>query len=79
MKKEKGKEKSNVILFELRKKLQEAVASGRFFITITKVIEDKEKRLLDHYTITNQFPTEDIVPTLEHFAKKFIGEDLIGE
>jgi len=74
----KGKEKSNMILFELRKKLQEAVASGRFFITITKVVEEKDSRMLDHYTITNQFPTDDIVPSLEHFAKKFIGEDLIG-
>ena len=71
------KEKSNVVLFELRKKLQDAISSGSFFITITKF--DEKARKLEHYYTLKQFPTDDIVPTLEHFAGQFVEDDLLSE
>ena len=56
----------NIGQFELYKKLQEAVKSGRYMVTITTY--DDKKRRLDHYTVTNHFPREDILPSLEACA-----------
>jgi hypothetical protein len=54
--------------FELRKKLQEAFRSGRYFITITTVSEDGKK--LDHHLSYQNFPSDDLMPTLSHLASK---------
>lgn len=58
--------------FELRKRLQEALASGSYFITVTRVVEEQGR--LEHYYLTRDFPTQDIVPTLEHFAVQVEGQ-----
>lgn len=50
--------------FELRKKLNEAIAKNRYFITITIM----DGRQLHHFTTTRNFPVHDIIPTLEHIA-----------
>ncbi len=54
--------------FELRKKLQEAFRIGRYFITITVVEEEKKK--LDHFYSYQNFPVDDLIPTLAHLAKQ---------
>lgn len=59
-----------VTSFELRKKLNEATTNGKFFITITY----KEGNELKHFMVTNRFPKEDILPTLEHLAQQAIEE-----
>ena len=60
---------------ELRKKLNEATKNGRYFVTITHA-EGKE---LKHFMMTNKFPKEDIIPTLEHFAQQAIEEFSLEE
>ena len=49
--------------FELYKKLQEAVQGGSYLVAVTQF--DKQKREMHHYTITNDFPKNDIIPALE--------------
>lgn len=57
--------------FEMRKRLQEALRSGRYFITITRFEEDTGE--LKHYHIWNEFPTDDIIPSLSHIATEIEG------
>jgi hypothetical protein len=52
--------------FELRRKLQEALAKDSYFITITYT--EKAEGKLHHYYITQRFPKEDLIPALAHFA-----------
>jgi len=52
--------------FELRKKIQEALKSGRYFITVTTLDEETSK--LQHYIIYNDFPDADLIPSLSYIA-----------
>lgn len=56
----------NISQFELRKKIQEAMLSGKYFITIT--IFDKSKKKLNHYYNWQHFPEDDVIPSLSHIA-----------
>ena len=62
----------NVSQFELRKKIQEALLSGEYFITITMV--DKNKKKLNHYFNWQHFPQDDIIPSLSHIAMQIEAE-----
>lgn len=62
---------------EMRKKLQEALASGKFFIRITYMDESlPENEQMQHYYMTRDFPREDIMNSIEHIAKEVMGETL---
>jgi acyl-CoA thioesterase len=61
---------------ELRRKIQESMESGRFFITISYI--DKEE-MVQHYWQTRDFPRDDMMPSLEHIAKKIMPETLEGD
>ena len=67
----------SVSQFELYKKLQEAVKSGSYMVTITAY--NKKKKQLDHYTVTNNFPREDILPSLEVCASNMSDEICIAK
>lgn len=52
--------------------LKRAMESGRFFITITHLEPSQDidqESSLQHYTMTNEFPDDDIEVTLRHFYK----------
>ena len=66
-----------LVNMELHKKLKEALESDGFFITITGI--DRKKGRLNHYHITQGFPKDDIMPTLEHYAQKMHSEVLSEE
>ena len=57
--------------FELRKKLQEALQSGKYFITVTYLNEDKKN--LSHYFSWENFPVDDVIPSLSHIAMEIDG------
>jgi hypothetical protein len=61
---------------EMRKKIQEALVSGRFFIRISYVDGGSKDQQLQHYYMTQDFPREDIMPSIEHIAKQIMGETL---
>lgn len=61
---------NSVVEFELRKKIQMALKSGRYFITVTHVDEESK---LQHYYICNEFPQEDLVGSLSHVANEIDG------
>lgn len=63
---------STVQEFELRKKMQEALKSGRYFVTITRL--DEETNRLEHYHVWREFPTDDLIPSLSHIANEIEGE-----
>ena len=52
--------------FEVRKHLQEAFANGSYLITVT--VLDKEKQKLVHYYAWDNFPLDDVIPSLGHIA-----------
>lgn len=54
----------NVTNLQLRRKLAEALESGRFMITITYLRGSQ----LQHYLNYQRFPGEDLLSTLDHFA-----------
>jgi hypothetical protein len=56
--------------FEMRKKVQAALRSGRYFITVTYV---DEQEMLQHYYICNEFPQADLVGSLSHVANEIDG------
>ena len=60
--------------FEMRKKMQEALQSGRYFITIT-YLDDK---VLKHYYSWENFPVDDVMPSLSHIAGK-IDKEMVDE
>ena len=53
---------------EIQGKLKEALAVGKFFVTITN-IDKKEPDKLRHFFIVEDFPTEDIPATLNHYKE----------
>jgi len=63
--------------FELYKKLQEAIKSGSYMVAITAY--DKNKRKMNHYTVTRNFPREDILSSLEAHAGNMSGEIAVNE
>jgi hypothetical protein len=52
--------------FELRKKLQDAFRSGRYMITVT--VHDEQTGKLNHFYAWDNFPADDVIPSLEHIA-----------
>lgn len=58
---------------EMRKKIQEALAAGRFFIRISYIDEEET---IQHYYMTHNFPREDIMNSIEHIAKEVLPESL---
>lgn len=58
---------------ELRRKIQEAMQAGRFFITIAYI--DKEEQI-QHFYQTRDFPRDDMMPALDHLAKEIMPETL---
>jgi hypothetical protein len=56
--------------FEMRKKVQAALRSGRYFITVTYV---DDAGVLQHYYICNEFPQKDLVGSLSHVANEIEG------
>lgn len=57
--------------FELRKKLSQALKSGRYLVTVTYL--DEESGKLNHYHLYNEFPTDDLLPSLSHIANEIDG------
>ena len=53
----------SIIDFEVRKRFMDAISNGRYLITIS--VFDKEKSQLQHYGVFNNYPTDDIIPSLE--------------
>ncbi len=70
-------EVSNVSQFELRKKIQEAMLSGEYFITITTI--DKKKKKLSHYYNWQNFPKDDVIPSLSHIVMQIDSENQDAE
>lgn len=69
-----------LINMELHKKLKEALQGkpgDGFLIMVSRF--DKKNHKLEHYRITNNFPKDDIVPTLEHYVKDLSPEMLVEE
>lgn len=64
---------TSVQQLELRKRLQQAIEGGRYFITITTPNGDSPR--LNHYWAWDNFPAIDVVPTLEHIAKEVVKGD----
>lgn len=60
---------------EMRKRLQEALASGKVFIRFSWVDDGKEGEI-QHYYLTHNFPREDIMISIEHIAKQILPETL---
>jgi len=61
--------------FELRRFIDEAMKSGKYFITVT-FVDGKE---LKHYYLTQRFPKDDLIPTLEHIAQQVSEAEAINE
>lgn len=65
---------------EMRKKIQEALGAGRFFITISYVEEVTREGLaedeIQHYYLTHNFPRDDLMNSLEHLSKQILPESL---
>ena len=53
----------SIIDFEIRKRFMDAIAEGRYLITIST--HDKKHNRLNHYAVFNNYPTDDIIPSLE--------------
>jgi hypothetical protein len=60
------KKNASIHQFELRKRLQDAVAGGRHFVTVTTL--DPASGKLDHYYVWENFPEADVIPSLAHMA-----------
>jgi len=60
----------DIIDFELRKKIQEMLSSGRFLIAISYVEGNK----INHYTATKNFPRDCIVSSFEKIAENLADE-----
>jgi len=58
---------------ELRRKIQEAMQAGKFFITISYI---DEKETIQHFYQTRDFPRDDMLPSLDHLAKEIMPETL---
>ena len=61
-----------VTQFELYKKLQEAVQGGSYLVAVTQL--DKSKKQMNHFTITNDFPKDDIIPAFQSHVSNLQGE-----
>ena len=61
-----------ILDFEVRKKFMEAISTGRYIVTISSV--NKEKKCLDHYAVFNDYPTDDILPSLEHTTRLVLNQ-----
>jgi len=61
--------------FELRRFLDSAVKSGKYFITVSYL----DGKKLKHYFQTNRFPKDDLIPTLEHIAQQVSEAEAINE
>lgn len=57
----------------LIKKLDNAEKSGRYFITVTYLDENKN---LKHFYTTKKFFDEDLIPTLEQFKSMIVDNKL---
>ena len=54
-----------IIHFELKKRLQEATQSGKFMVTISYL----DGKNIEHHTLTNNFPKEDILPSFKQLIQ----------
>lgn len=61
---------------EMRKKIQEALGAGRFFITISYVEDADEGETIQHYYLTHNFPRENLMSSIEHLSKEILPESL---
>ena len=61
--------------FLTRQKIGEAMRSGRYFITVTTY--DETTGQLNHWYGYKNFPKDDVLPTLEHFANS-MQEEIVG-
>ncbi len=62
---------------EMRKKIQEALQSGKMFIRISFIDDTKpEDEQIQHYYLTHNFPREEIIGSIEHIAKQILPESL---
>ena len=53
----------SILDFEVRKRFMEAIKNGRYIVTIS--IHNPAKNRNDHYAVFNNYPTEDIIPSME--------------
>ena len=53
--------------FEARKRFMDAISNGQYLITIS--VFDKKQNELSHYAVFNNYPTDDIIPSLEQTNK----------
>jgi len=61
---------------EFEAKLKEAIESGSFFITISYADPSGNKQL-HHYYIRNEFPSNDILPSLKHLTNEIHNKEQI--
>jgi hypothetical protein len=67
---------------ELYQRLRNAVRSGKYMITVSYVGAPRGKKKVPqvlHYFLTEDFPREDIFPTLNHYAGNLCEEAGLGE
>jgi len=50
----------------------EAINSGRYIVTISHV--DAEKKCLEHYAVFNEYPTDDILSSLEQTTRLVLNQ-----
>lgn len=51
---------------ELIAKISQALASGSYLITVSYKMKTKKSNDLQHYHLMVNYPTDDIVPAMEH-------------
>lgn len=64
----------NVLDFEVHKKFTEALKLGRYIITISSCDRKKKRNQLQHYAVYSNFPTDDIVPSMEQVNRLIWGQ-----
>ena len=57
---------------ELRRKLAQASESGRFMVTVSYI--DSEKKTLENYFMTQEFPREEIPKALDVLTRMLLEE-----
>lgn len=62
---------------QLQEKLIEALATGRYFITITfqKKYRPDDEHDLQHFWLRRNFMVNDVIPGLKHLAADFIAKE----
>lgn len=62
---------------QLQEKLTEALATGRYFITLTfqKKYRPDDEHDLQHFWLRKNFMINDVIPGLKHLAADFIAKE----